>query len=108
MINSMEKKKTELTENQLLIENEELRQCLYEYEETLNSIRNGEIDAIVVSGVDGEKIYSLTSAETKYRIIIEEMNEGAITTSRDGLHIAMPGLLNLFLNPQKHWWAPIL
>jgi PAS domain S-box-containing protein len=85
MINLMEKKKTELADNQLLIENEELRQRVYEYEETLNSIRNGEIDAIVVSGVDGEKIYSLTSAETRYRIIIEEMNEGAITTSKDGL-----------------------
>jgi PAS domain S-box-containing protein len=85
MINSMEKKKTPLSENQLLLENEELRQRVYEYEETLNSIRNGEIDAIVVSGVDGEKIYSLTSVETKYRIIIEEMNEGAITTSGDGL-----------------------
>jgi PAS domain S-box-containing protein len=85
MINSMEMKNIPLTENQLLLENEELRQRVYEYEETLNSIRNGEIDAIVVSGVDGEKIYSLTSAETKYRIIIEEMNEGAITTSRDGL-----------------------
>ncbi len=81
----MEMKNIPLTENQLLLENEELRQRVYEYEETLNSIRNGEIDAIVVSGVDGEKIYSLTSAETKYRIIIEEMNEGAITTSRDGL-----------------------
>ncbi len=85
MINSMEKKNIPLTENQLLLENEELRQRVYEYEETLNSIRNGEIDAIVVSGVDGEKIYSLTSAETMYRIIIEEMNEGAITTSSDGL-----------------------
>jgi len=74
-----------LDENQLLLENEELRQRVYEYEETLNSIRNGEIDAIVVSGDDGEKIYSLSSVETKYRIIIEEMNEGAITTSKDGL-----------------------
>ncbi len=81
----MEKKNILLTENQLLIENEELRQRVYEYEETLNSIRNGEIDAIVVSGDDGEKIYSLSSVETKYRIIIEEMNEGAITTSKDGL-----------------------
>ncbi len=85
MINSMEKKEIPLTENQLLLENEELRQRVNEYEETLNSIRNGEIDAIVVSGVNGEKIYSLTSAETIYRIIIEEMNEGAITTSHEGL-----------------------
>ncbi|MBE0676506.1 MAG: PAS domain S-box protein, partial [Bacteroidales bacterium] len=81
----MEKKKIQLTENQLLLENEELRQRVYEYEENLNAIRNGEIDAIVVSGDDGEKIYSITSAETRYRIIIEEMNEGTIITSKDGL-----------------------
>ena len=47
----MEKKKIPVTENQLLLENEELHRRLYELEETLNSIRNGEIDAIVVSGV---------------------------------------------------------
>ncbi|MEI6277077.1 MAG: PAS domain S-box protein [Prolixibacteraceae bacterium] len=77
--------KRRLTEKQLLLENEELHWHVYELEETLNSIRNGEIDAIIVSGVDGDNIYSLTSVETKYRIIIEEMYEGAITLTKDGL-----------------------
>ncbi len=81
----MGKNKKQLRENQLHLENEELHQRVYELEETLNSIRNGEIDAIIVSGDDGDKLYSLASVETKYRIIIEEMYEGAITLTKDGL-----------------------
>jgi PAS domain S-box-containing protein len=81
----LENNKIQKKKNQLLLENEELHQRVYELEETLNSIRNGEIDAIVVPGVDGDVLYSLSSVETVYRIIIEEMYEGAITLSKDGL-----------------------
>lgn len=73
------------TEDQLLLENEELKSRLAETEATLEAIRNGEVDAIVVSGNDGEKIFTLASAETPYRIIIEEMEEGAVTISEDGI-----------------------
>lgn len=81
----MLKMQTTKTESQLLIENEELRARLAETEATLEAIRNGEVDAIVVSGDEGEKIFTLASAETPYRIIIEEMEEGAVTLSEDGL-----------------------
>jgi PAS domain S-box-containing protein len=73
------------TEDQLLLENEELRSRLAETEATLDAIRNGEVDAIVVSGSGGEKIFTLNSAETPYRIIIEEMDEGAVTISQEGI-----------------------
>jgi PAS domain S-box-containing protein len=72
------------TADQLLRENEELRVRLAESEATLQAIRNGEVDAIVVSGTEGDKIFTLTSAETPYRIIIEEMEEGAVTLSDQG------------------------
>lgn len=72
-------------EIQLLRENESLRIQLAEAEETLSAIRNGEVDAIVVSGAGAEKIFTLTSAETPYRQIIEEMDEGAVTISDDGV-----------------------
>jgi PAS domain S-box-containing protein len=62
----------------------ELRSRLFETEETLRAIRNGEVDAIVVSGNDGEKVFSLTSSETPYRNIIEVMDEGALTVSGGG------------------------
>jgi PAS domain S-box-containing protein len=75
------------TTEQLVIENEELHSRLYELEETLMAIRNGEMDAIVVSGANGEQIYSLSSAETPYRTFVEEMNEGALTLTKDGIII---------------------
>ena len=76
----------DLTKNadQLLIENEELRSRLAEAEEALNAIRNGEVDAIVVSGKEGDKIFSLSGAETPYRLLLEEMEEGAVTLYANG------------------------
>jgi PAS domain S-box-containing protein len=71
------------TENRLRSENEELQQRLTVEEETLYAIRNGEVDAIVVSGAEGTRIFSLTSAETPYRIMVEEMQEGAATLMAD-------------------------
>lgn len=81
----MAKKAISKREQELLLENEELHTRLAEAEETLNAIRSGEVDAIVVSGADGEKIYSLTSAETPYRVIVEEMYEGAVVLSIEGI-----------------------
>ena len=80
----MEKKSIPKTNQQLVTENEELRSRLVEAEETLHAILNGEVDAIVVTGKEREQIYSISSAETPYRTFIEEMNEGAVTLSKDG------------------------
>jgi PAS domain S-box-containing protein len=68
----------------LRIENEELRTRLAESEEALQAIRNGEVDAIIVTGDGGDKIFSLTSADTPYRIIMEEMDEGAVIITGEG------------------------
>ncbi|MCF7913591.1 MAG: PAS domain S-box protein [Spirochaetaceae bacterium] len=65
-------------------ENEILRTRLKELEETLAAIRSGEVDAIVVKTDVGEQIYSLSSAETTYRILIEQMHEGAAIISEGG------------------------
>jgi len=75
------------TKKQLIIENEELHSRLAETEEALMAIRSGEVDAIVVSGTKGEQVYSISSAETPYRTFIEEMNEGAVTLSKEGIII---------------------
>lgn len=75
------------TKEQLIIENEELHSRLVETEEALAAIRDGEVDAIVVPGRDGEQVYSISSAETPYRTFIEEMNEGAVTLSGEGMVI---------------------
>src|SRR6185369_5308487 len=61
----------------------ELKQRLEEAEETLRAIREGEVDALVVDGPRGEVIYTMTSADYPYRLMIDEMNEGAVSVSPD-------------------------
>jgi len=75
------------TKEQLIIENDELKSRLVETEEALAAIRGGEVDAIIVPGRKGEQVYSISSAETPYRTFIEEMDEGAVTLSEEGLVI---------------------
>jgi PAS domain S-box-containing protein len=65
-------------------ENAELRQRLAETEETLRAITNGEVDALVVNTKVGEQVFTLQNADTIYRIVIENINEGAITMSPEG------------------------
>jgi len=72
------------TKKQLIIENKKLQSRLIEIEEALTAIRNGEVDAIMVSGRKGEQVYSVSSAETPYRTFIEEMSEGAVTLTKEG------------------------
>ena len=67
------------------IEFSRLRDNLREAQETLDAIRSGEVDAVVVSGARGNQIYSLSGAEQPYRIYVERMQEGAVTVSADSL-----------------------
>jgi PAS domain S-box-containing protein len=63
---------------------EDLRRRLEEAEATLNAIRKGEVDALVVSGQQGEQVYTLRGADYSYRVLLQQMNEGAATLLRDG------------------------
>ncbi|HXR99191.1 MAG TPA: histidine kinase dimerization/phospho-acceptor domain-containing protein, partial [Pyrinomonadaceae bacterium] len=62
---------------------DELQRRLDEAEETLRAIREGEVDALVVEAPEGEVIYTLASADYPYRLMIDEMNEGAVSVSPD-------------------------
>jgi PAS domain S-box-containing protein len=57
---------------------------LSELEATLDAIRSGAVDALVVSGPDGEQIFTLKGADQAYRVLVEAMNEGAVTIGSDG------------------------
>jgi len=61
----------------------ELRQRLAEAEATLHAIRTGEVDAVVVAGKAGPQVFTLEGAEHAYRVLIESMNEGALTLTAD-------------------------
>jgi len=70
---------------QLRLENNALREKLREAEETLGAIRNGDVDAVVVSGADNvPRVYTLETADQTYRLLVEEMQEGALTLTRGG------------------------
>ena len=81
---------------------EDLRSRLDEAEETLRAIRRGEVDALVVSGPDGEQVFTLKGAERSYRVMIEAMNEGAVTIRPMGSSLtAMEALRHSWIHPSK-------
>jgi PAS domain S-box-containing protein len=75
----------EETREQLRQRIEQLDMRLEEAESTLQAIRHGEVDALVVSGPAGPQVYTLQSADHPYRILIQEMQEGALTLTSTGL-----------------------
>ena len=62
---------------------DELRERLAEAEETLRAIRSGEVDALVVSTSEGDRVFTLRGADEPYRIMLEQMSEGAASLSGD-------------------------
>jgi PAS domain S-box-containing protein len=69
-----------------------LREQIVYLQEALSAISSGGVDAVVIAEPEGEQIYTLTSADRPYRVIVEEMGEGAATVSENGVI--------LFANPQ--------
>ncbi|MFB3886064.1 MAG: PAS domain S-box protein [Thermodesulfobacteriota bacterium] len=76
--------KKETKKKGTLAEIEDLRIRLEEAEEALRAIRSGEVDALVVTGPQGEEVFTLKGAEQPYRVFIEAMNEGAVTLDSQG------------------------
>ncbi|HEY0678719.1 MAG TPA: ATP-binding protein [Chitinophagaceae bacterium] len=64
---------------------EELKFQLGEANDTIEAIRTGQVDALVVQGEEGHQLYTLNSADQTYRFFIEKMTEGAVTLSQEGL-----------------------
>jgi PAS domain S-box-containing protein len=62
----------------------ELTARLREAEEALAAIREGDVDAIVVSGKRGMQVFSLAGADSVYRLIVESMQEAALTATAEG------------------------
>jgi PAS domain S-box-containing protein len=60
-----------------------LRLRLAEAEETLRAIRGGEVDTVMGAGQQGAQVFSLAGAEHAYRMLIEAMNEGALTMTTE-------------------------
>ena len=71
--------------DELLAENEDLRRSLAESKEVMRAISDGEVDALVLSGPKGDQVFTIEGADRAYRVLIEAMNDGAVTmtSSRD-------------------------
>src|SRR6266850_2292894 len=74
--------KRQNSESKLLRQMSEMQNRLTEAEDTLNAIRNGAVDALVVHTPRGEQLFTLKGADQTYRALVEGMNEGALTVKR--------------------------
>lgn len=54
-------------------------------EETVRAIYQGAVDAVVVQGRNGPQIVTLSGADEPYRVLVERMNDGALTVSTEGV-----------------------
>ena len=71
----------------LRAEMEELRMQLLEANETIEAIRTGQVDALVVQHGDDHQLYALRTADQAYRVFIEKMTEGAVNLNMEGIVI---------------------
>lgn len=76
----------ECTSDALEQEVSRLRRELAEANNIIGAIRNGEVDALLMSDRDGndDGVYILKGADRLYRVIVEEMQEGCLTLAPDG------------------------
>jgi PAS domain S-box-containing protein len=57
---------------------------LHEAEETVNAIRSGAVDAFVVQEPEGERVYTLETADLPYSVLVDTMQQGAAMLDRNG------------------------
>jgi PAS domain S-box-containing protein len=62
----------------------EARAQLRELQQTMEAIRTGGVDSLIIGPPGAEQVYALASADRSYRLIVEAMNEGAATVSTGG------------------------
>jgi PAS domain S-box-containing protein len=89
-----------LKENESLKnENTYLQQKLKEVTKSIDAIRSGNIDALVISDEKKPKIFTEQTSDKAYRKLIEEMHEGAVTLYEDGTifycNSCFAGMVNL-------------
>jgi PAS domain S-box-containing protein len=62
-----------------------LEERLADSEQLIDAIRAGEVDAFALNKNNQPEIYTLQSGDYAYRILIEEIGEGAVNITEDGL-----------------------
>jgi hypothetical protein len=83
------------TREQLLDELQELTSRTMEAEETLRAIVSGEVDGLVVSTAEGDRVFTLSGADLPYRVMVETMNEGAVTLAPTARFFSVTNVLQI-------------
>jgi len=77
----------------------ELQRRLDEYEQLIEAIKGGEVDAFALKTNDTSEIFTLHSIDYTYRVLVESFGEGAINLSEDATIVytnnCFPELLDL-------------
>ena len=73
------------TVEELLEKISQLENRLEESEQLIQAIKDGEVDAFAVNENDRSEIYTLQSGDYAYRLLIEEIGEGAVNITEEGL-----------------------
>jgi PAS domain S-box-containing protein len=78
---------------------EELQNRLDEYEQLIDAIKAGEVDAFALKTNDQAEIFTLRTVDYAYRLLVENFGEGAINLSDEALIVYsnkhFPELINL-------------
>ncbi len=82
---SAEFKQLQLENERLQREIADLTARMMEAEETLRAIQSGEVDALVISTTKGEQVFTLKGADHTFKVLIENMSEGALTMTKEGV-----------------------
>ena len=93
-----------------------LRERLHDAEEVCRAIRAGEIDAVVAGSDDeAKRVLLLSDAYTRYRQIVEDMEQGAVTVTASGeilfanhafADMVKRPLTDIFRTPLQRYIAP--
>src|SRR5262245_10008159 len=78
-----------------------LRAQLSAARKTIDAIRSGQVDALVIRSPDGERVYTLETADRPYRVLVEQMSQGAAVLSDDGLVVYSNPRLNTLLGVEN-------
>ncbi|MFO7639449.1 MAG: sigma 54-interacting transcriptional regulator [bacterium] len=63
---------------------EDVLSRLTEAEDTLQAIREGKVDAVVVSGDRGDQLLPLNQDDSAYRLVVETISEAGLAVAGDG------------------------
>ncbi|MGD9973745.1 MAG: PAS domain S-box protein [Desulfatirhabdiaceae bacterium] len=72
---------------ELIAKISELSARLDEAEQIIRAINEGEVDAVIVTGSRGDRVFTLSEAENLHRSMVETMNESGLAVTSDGIII---------------------